>query len=805
MSRRLLVVIAALLTAAITDAAAQSPPDRAALHAFRDSVGVILDAAELDALRDRLQPAARAGGMDALRLAVVERWRGTVTGERSPLDAAWARAAEVARKNEGWTEAWYELALTKLALHDGGFTVKEGPYQPMGRDWLQGAADALIRALAADSSYVAAAERLATTVLRQTIQPQYRDAIDALRRAAAASPDSAAVHLSRGLIERELQLPDSAALSFERYLATGGDPAVGRLELARTLFDAGDQSRAERLYYEGAAEATSLAAVAHYRADLRWIALPEELAAFDSLFVGRNLTDTTAAEAAGSDAAEARVAWLRAFWDGRDAGAARAPGERIAEHYRRHFYAMRNFRRTREPRQDGSSVTSAASHIAQISGMTMVTQGGETPESQRSRVLSGSAAAAVASASPGEVYARLNSETLLRAYRADQSIVDDRGVIYIRHGEPDERASYRGAEVLPNESWMYRTPEGKVILHFSGSVAPTTLVENLQAFGPLYASRGKLDPMYDRIASELTPLGSDVTAGRVGGITIRAGTWEDVRQATRAAISTTTTTDDYPLDFDRDLAPVVQSFGLRQGLGGAGGALVVVAVDGGRMTPVKVGPDSVIAYPLVLRIIAKDEATGAVRRLDTTRMFATRAVLGEGQYLTAQSLLPLPPGRHRITVMLGNGPERGNGWERGAVVTLGPATVPDLAAGALSMSDLVLGREGSGQVWRAPDGPVALNPLNTVPRGGMVEVYYQVGGLAQGREYRTTVEVSRIGSRSDRVRVEFRDTAAEPRQAVRRSIGLERLKPGRYILEVTLSDDEGTTSVQRSQTLVVTE
>src|SRR5690606_31360656 len=155
--------------------------------------------------------------------------------------------------------------------------------------------------------------------------------------------------------------------------------------------------------------------------------------------------------------------------------------------------------------------------------------------------------------------------------------------------------------------------EGKVILHFSGSVAPTTLVENLQAFGPLYASRGKLDPAYEKIATELTPLGNEVTGpglGGMGGVSIRPGTWEDVRQETRAAIATAPTADDYPLDFDRDLAPVVQAFGIRQGLGGAGGALVVVAVDGGRMAPVKVGADSVIAYPLVVRIIAKDEATG---------------------------------------------------------------------------------------------------------------------------------------------------------------------------------------------------
>ncbi|MGH7558772.1 MAG: GWxTD domain-containing protein, partial [Gemmatimonadota bacterium] len=48
-----------------------------------------------------------------------------------------------------------------------------------------------------------------------------------------------------------------------------------------------------------------------------------------------------------------------------------------------------------------------------------------------------------------------------------QTGFDDRGVIYLRHGPPDDTASYSGPEVQQNVSWKYEQPGGDpLVFHF---------------------------------------------------------------------------------------------------------------------------------------------------------------------------------------------------------------------------------------------------------------------------------------------------------------------------------------------------
>ena len=117
---------------------------------------------------------------------------------------------------------------------------------------------------------------------------------------------------------------------------------------------------------------------------------------------------------------------------------------------------------------------------------------------------------------------------------------------------------------------------------------------------------------------------------------------------------------------------------------------------------------------------------------------------------------------------------------------------------ALSQSDLVLGREGSGLAWRRPDGAVPLNPLLTFPQGAAATLYYEVYGLPQGAEIETRVRVVRRGGRSIFRRLFGRGggadlaytsvTDAPNRSTVRQQLDLTGLGPGRYTLEVQLTD-----------------
>ncbi|HQW66316.1 MAG TPA: hypothetical protein PLJ23_04700, partial [Gemmatimonadales bacterium] len=51
-------------------------------------------------------------------------------------------------------------------------------------------------------------------------------------------------------------------------------------------------------------------------------------------------------------------------------------------------------------------------------------------------------------------------------YRSTQDDFDDRGVIYVRHGNPDQRLQFNVPGIEPNESWRYQREGGDLIFHF---------------------------------------------------------------------------------------------------------------------------------------------------------------------------------------------------------------------------------------------------------------------------------------------------------------------------------------------------
>ena len=86
---------------------------------------------------------------------------------------------------------------------------------------------------------------------------------------------------------------------------------------------------------------------------------------------------------------------------------------------------------------------------------------------------------------------------------------DDRGRVYIRQGDPDDRVTLAGPGVEPNESWAYRRERragGALVLHFVARHNPRDfrLIESVWdiAAGPggevarLLRSRAPLDPLY---------------------------------------------------------------------------------------------------------------------------------------------------------------------------------------------------------------------------------------------------------------------------------------------------------------------
>ena len=144
------------------------------------------------------------------------------------------------------------------------------------------------------------------------------------------------------------------------------------------------------------------------------------------------------------------------------------------------------------------------------------------------------------------------------AYRSGNTEVDDRGVIYIRQGEPAERLRPFVFGAMPNESWHYIRAEGDLLFHFSsgydgnggGDLYDYRLVESVldlhgAADAPtdqLILSRQSLSPIYSRM----------LNWGRFGAAKARARE----RSIGATSIEVGTTTDSHELQFARRLAAV---------------------------------------------------------------------------------------------------------------------------------------------------------------------------------------------------------------------------------------------------------
>ena len=104
------------------------------------------------------------------------------------------------------------------------------------------------------------------------------------------------------------------------------------------------------------------------------------------------------------------------------------------------------------------------------------------------------------------------------------------------------------------------------------------------------------------------------------------------------------------------------------------------------------------------------------------------------------------------------------------------------------MSDLVLGREGSGTRWNSGATVVPLNPLNAWPVAAGAAVYFQLSGLVAGESYVTKYEFF-LGSddpkRGPRLSISGSQVASQSRLEVTRTLGLRNLEPGRYRVHVT--------------------
>jgi GWxTD domain-containing protein len=719
---------AALLWAAPPSILAQSPTDRAELERFRDSLGSTVDSVGLLALETRMIDSTKAdrnNGLLHLKLGFLSLRLGELGGHSHYDDSAsefqWAIDLQPT-----WPYSWYGMGLAEYGVGDSQVSFITGLKTMLGKDALTRSAIAFAKSAEVDPGFVSGLVDLANTALRQRVNIKLGVALEALRRSAPTSAgDAPQVLLARGRVEREVGDGDSALAAFNTYLQNGANRGLAQLEIARTLFLLGRYDGTSP-YFQGAADDDS-ATVAGYRTDLATIVSDSVLQEFDLQRGAR------------------RANYLRRFWDQRDKVELRSDGERLREHYRRLFYARKNFQ-----------LTSNNRHY-----------------------------------------------DIVERYRSGSRDFDDRGVIYIRHGDPSQRASYAAPGLEPNESWRYSRPDGDLIFHFIAreDVQDFKLVESLfdvLGFSDAVKLQGQVNGASDNAMAEQLMLSREQLSpiyrqlqGAGGMSTGRFQSQE--RRVGQASIAVGTNSDSYELRFPKELKAHWEVLAVGRDSTGPQ-VQIAYAIAGSSLEPVTVTRG--FLYSVRVRFVATDSRGEVVSSLDTTRHFVSPAPVPPNEHLVGRvgATVPLGAVQYRLAIQQGEG--------AGITLPRDSVRVGPVNPSGLSLSDLVLGSRNANLSWRrTADDTVLFNPLRTYRRSEEMELYYEIEGL-QPKPYTVELTVRKKGSSGGlfkkifggggaAIRVKFDEQATTPEVTTHRSLKLDRLKPGNYVMELTVADAEG--------------
>ena len=261
-------------------------------------------------------------------------------------------------------------------------------------------------------------------------------------RALAAHPDNVAALRARAELAIALGQPQRADSLLEAVGQRTGVDVTDCLLRAEANFVAGNDSAGYRWYAAALAHAADDSTGALW--DRVWmIASPAEGADHESTYP------------------DERAAFFTRFWERRDPNLVTPVNERIAEHFRRFAYARRYYRLL---------------HPQNLYHRSAV---------YRTLVLSYERSFAEQIAlHPGEPYAGADND---RRYAPGQSTAsavagfDARGLIYIRHGRPDEllRGTFdplsplgQRGNALDVEGWVYNTPDATLTIGFKRGTSP---------------------------------------------------------------------------------------------------------------------------------------------------------------------------------------------------------------------------------------------------------------------------------------------------------------------------------------------
>ena len=692
---------------------------------------------------------------------------------------------EFAQTHAAWPWAWFLLGTARFDLATAGRTSKPGPLQPAGTSYAEGAAAAVLHALDQDPTLIPAVKAViwlvhaghavidtgkALKVISRTTHAapapplsvlaaqmeleaatgRLELAEDTYRRILLQAGETDTVRMLLAPItlsdaRRNLREghPERAGRLLGRYLALSGDSAVYWFETAALSVDRGEDLAANEAYFRGAGQVRDSSDRALFRGDAALIASTSELAEFDSL-------------------ENDRVApWLQFFWSSRDATDGRPLGSRLVEHRRRVYYALRHY-----ARPIGIAVQRWRWNAADdLYGSPEEIKPGSPP----------------AEPSVADIFGEFNHLSS-PGIDAPETLFDDRGLVYIRQGEPDRKANHPGLSHWYNESWLYARPDAPIVLHFH---TPTRNPPDFRL-----VDRWVGDPM--------TACQVDATycvmAAKRSTNTLTAHDLERMRQTELGRIERARSTDAFPLSFNADIPVTVRAYAL-PGQNGRATLIVAAAVPQPPGAPVGNGM-STRQLPLHYRVSVVRRAGRSVLQRDTAVTGWTPAG-GNSRYISALVGLQLPPGLADLTVAFydtlgGNGAlARSNGF-----------VVPDLSSG-LVVSDLVIGGPRSELRFRYDATDVPVDPIQTFAVGDTMSLFYVVGGLTPAGQTLTQLEVAHNDQKL--ITLTFPGQSQDSTESVLRSVQLAALRSGQYELRITVTDLTTDRMATRAQTIVIEE
>jgi hypothetical protein len=438
-----------------------------------------------------------------------------------------------------------------------------------------------------------------------------------------------------------------------------------------------------------------------------------------------------------------------------------------------------------------------------------------------------------------------------RLGRPTNSAYDDRGLIYVRMGDPDRSTSFAGNPSIgqdavsaecyqPNETWAYDYPGETRVYHFSSNSGADDywLIENLGlvyrcgnpaaslagtsgaaisgvlspvnessavvmgaaaalVLQDLYRSRQGVDPRYAGIAQQMnTDLGRNVFSNQT-----RISSGSDALNAQRVLSQErdwTLADGTFAVDSVPDRPPVaadtrllVEELQFVSPTEGKNRVWINAVIEAEKLTAVAL-PGGEFRYRVDARWVIVD-ANGESQIRNSSFEAVTPRILGRDESLPVRLAADLFPGQYRYSLLLRDtrlapGQEQLSGNYRRVNMT-----VRELGAGAPALSDVAVAAD-SGGVW-SPGGGIRLrpSPAHLTGADGVGYVYFEVYNLTPGGQYTTQIRLEpEDGDADDAFELSFpgdgaTDTSRMARRLLR--VDLRDTEPGSYVMQVSVTDE----------------